>query len=71
MLKGKIACANVLSDLYAMGVVDCDNILMLLGVSSKFTEKERDTVVPLIIQGFKVNKFIILAVFFWLQFADD
>jgi len=52
-MMGKIACANVLSDLYAMGVVDCDNILMLLGVSSKFTEKERDTVVPLIIQGFK------------------
>lgn len=53
IMMGKIACANVLSDLYAMGVTDCDNMLMLLGVSSKFTEKERDTIVPLIIQGFK------------------
>src|SRR3954465_5891508 len=31
---GKIACANVLSDLYAMGVVDCDNMLMLLCLST-------------------------------------
>ena len=29
--QGRIACANVLSDLYAMGVVDCHNMLMLLG----------------------------------------
>lgn len=53
-MMGKIACANVLSDLYAMGVYECDNMLMLLGVSSKFTTKERDVVIPLIIQGFKV-----------------
>jgi selenide,water dikinase len=30
-VQGQVACANVLSDLYAMGVVDCDNMLMLLG----------------------------------------
>ncbi len=29
---GKIACCNVLSDLYAMGVTECDNMLMLLSV---------------------------------------
>ena len=29
-VQGRIACANVLSDLYAMGVVDCHNMLMLL-----------------------------------------
>ena len=29
-IQGRIACANVLSDLYAMGVVDCHNMLMLL-----------------------------------------
>uniref|UniRef100_H2YQM1 selenide, water dikinase n=1 Tax=Ciona savignyi TaxID=51511 RepID=H2YQM1_CIOSA len=52
-MMGKIACANVLSDLYAVGVTECDNMLMLLGVSSKFTEKERDTVIPLMIHGFK------------------
>lgn len=36
-----------------MGVTDCDNMLMLLGVSTKMTEKERDVVVPLIMRGFK------------------
>lgn len=30
-MQGKIACANVLSDLYATGVWQCDNMLMLLG----------------------------------------
>ena len=52
---GKIACSNVLSDLYALGVTDCDNILMILGVSIKMTEKERDAVVPLIMKGFRVR----------------
>lgn len=49
-----MACANVLSDLYAMGVVSCHNMLMLLGVSKDFTEEERDVVVPLIMKGFQV-----------------
>jgi len=52
-MQGKIACANVLSDLYAMGVTECDNMLMLLAVSTKMTEKERDVVIPLIMRGFK------------------
>lgn len=52
-MQGRITCANVLSDLYAMGVTECDNMLMLLGVSSKLSEKERDVIVPLMIQGFK------------------
>lgn len=51
----------MLSDLYAMGVVDCDNMLMLLGVSTKMTEKERDVVVPLIMRGFKVWKWVLAA----------
>lgn len=55
-IAGKIACANVVSDLYAMGVTDVDNILMLLAVSTKMTEKERDVVIPLIMRGFKVIK---------------
>ena len=41
--QGRIACANVLSDLYAMGVTECDNMLMLLGVSNKMSEKVRKT----------------------------
>ncbi|KAL8567531.1 putative protein serine/threonine kinase [Nucella lapillus] len=52
-MQGKIACANTLSDLYAMGVTDCDNMLMLLAASNKMTDKERDTVMPLIMHGFK------------------
>lgn len=52
-MQGKIACANVLSDLYSTGVTDCDGMLMLMGVSSKLTDKERDVVVPLMMRGFK------------------
>lgn len=39
--QGRIACANVLSDLYAMGITECDNMLMLLSVSQKMNEKVR------------------------------
>lgn len=41
---GKIACANVLSDLYAMGVTDCDNMLMLLGVSTDLKDHEKTVI---------------------------
>lgn len=60
-MMGKIACANVLSDLYAMGVMDCDNMLMLLAISTKMTEKERDVVIPLIMRGFKVRQYFPLS----------
>ncbi|RXM33908.1 Dynamin-1-like protein [Acipenser ruthenus] len=43
--KGRIACANVLSDLYAMGITECDNMLMLLS--------EREKVMPLMMRGFR------------------
>ncbi|NXF90842.1 SPS2 dikinase, partial [Eubucco bourcierii] len=36
---GRIACANVLSDLYAMGITECDNLLMLLSLSTKMTDQ--------------------------------
>lgn len=52
-LQGRIACANVLSDLYAMGVVSCHNMLMLLAVSREFTDQERDVVIPLMMKGFQ------------------
>lgn len=52
-MQGKIAAANVLSDVYAMGVTECDNMLMLLAISTKMTEKERDVVIPLMMRGFK------------------
>ena len=51
-MQGKIACANVLSDLYAMGVTECDNMLMLLGISNQMTLKEREVVTQLVIKGF-------------------
>lgn len=41
VFQGRIACANVLSDLYAMGVTECDNMLMLLGISNKMTDRVR------------------------------
>jgi len=56
-ITGKITCANVLSDLYAMGVTECDNMLMILAVSQKMTDKERDVVIPLIMRGFRDTAF--------------
>lgn len=52
-MMGRIACANVLSDLYAMGITECDNMLMLLSVSQKMTEEEREKVMPLLVRGFR------------------
>ena len=51
-MQGKIACANVLSDLYATGVWRCDNMLMLLGISNELRTGEREIVTKLVIQGF-------------------
>ena len=39
-----------------MGAVEVDNMLMLLSTSNKMTEKERDTIMPLLLQGFKVSR---------------
>uniref|UniRef100_A0A146M2N3 Selenide, water dikinase n=1 Tax=Lygus hesperus TaxID=30085 RepID=A0A146M2N3_LYGHE len=50
---GKIACANVLSDLYAMGVANCDNMLMIVGIPFKMTALERDVVVTQMMKGFR------------------
>ncbi|XP_078520652.1 selenide, water dikinase 2-like [Lissotriton helveticus] len=52
-MQGRIACANVLSDLYAMGITECDNMLMLLSVSQKMSEEERDKIMPLMVKGFR------------------
>lgn len=52
-MMGRIACANVLSDLYAMGITDCDNMLMLLSLSQKMNEKDQERVTPLMIKGFR------------------
>jgi selenide,water dikinase len=50
--QGRIAACNVLSDLYAMGIVQVDTVLMILGVSTKMTELEKDVTNSLLIKGF-------------------
>jgi selenide, water dikinase len=37
-MQGRIACCNVLSDLYAMGVPRVDHMLMILGISLEMDE---------------------------------
>ncbi|KAG7386666.1 Selenide, water dikinase 1 [Phytophthora pseudosyringae] len=51
-VQGKIACANVLSDAYAMGVTEVDTMLMTLGVCRDMSEKQRDVVTTQMIRGF-------------------
>lgn len=51
-IQGQIACANVLSDMYAMGIVEIDSMLMILGVCREMTSKERDIVATDMIHGF-------------------
>lgn len=51
--QGRIAAANVLSDLYAMGVVETDAMLMLLGIPQSMSAAERDVVLPQLLQGFR------------------
>ncbi|KAI9207011.1 AIR synthase-related protein [Polychytrium aggregatum] len=51
-VQGRITCANVLSDLYAMGVADCDNMLMLLGVARKMEPEVKDAVTTHFMRGF-------------------
>jgi len=50
--QGLIAAANVLSDLYANGVVDVDTVLMILGVSMDMEPEHRDVVTTEMIRGF-------------------
>ncbi|KAI9592895.1 AIR synthase-related protein [Syncephalis fuscata] len=53
-IMGKIACANVLSDLYAIGAVQCDTMLMLLGVSTQLTDPDvRRKATTLCMRGFR------------------
>eukprot|EP01096_Ripella_sp_DP13-Kostka_P003253 TRINITY_DN1470_c0_g2_i1.p1 TRINITY_DN1470_c0_g2~~TRINITY_DN1470_c0_g2_i1.p1 ORF type:complete len:316 (+),score=122.08 TRINITY_DN1470_c0_g2_i1:205-1152(+) len=51
-IQGKIGCANVLSDLYSLGVPDCDTMLMILAASRDMDERERDIVTKLMMKGF-------------------
>lgn len=51
-LQGRIACCNVLSDLFAMGVSECDTMLMILAVSMQMQPRERDVATTLMMKGF-------------------
>lgn len=51
-LQGRIACCNVLSDLYAVGIVDIDSMLMLLASSLDMPVDQRHIVTKLMIHGF-------------------
>jgi len=51
-MQGKIGCANVLSDLYAIGIVDVDNMLMTLGASAEMPQPQREIVTREMVRGF-------------------
>jgi len=52
-LQGFIGAANVLSDLYALGVQNCDYILMLLGVCREMPEDQRTICTREMMKGFR------------------
>lgn len=50
---GRIAFANVVSDLYAIGCTIIDKITLVLSIPTAFESKHIDAIVPLLIDGFK------------------
>lgn len=55
---GKIACTSVLSNLYKHGISECDTLSLLLNVSNKMNDKEKDVVVNYITKGFKDQAYL-------------
>lgn len=51
-MQGMIGCANVLSDLYAMGVENCDNMLMILASPLDMQPDHRKIITRKMIEGF-------------------
>jgi len=51
-IQGRIGACNVLSDMYAMGVYEIDNVLMILAVSQGMDPSEQDIVTRKMIEGF-------------------
>ena len=49
---GRIAFCNTVSDLYAMGITNIKEVLMILGVSTEMNDLEKDVATSLMIQGF-------------------
>ncbi|KAL5285130.1 hypothetical protein ACFFRR_007083 [Megaselia abdita] len=50
-LMGKIAFANVVSDLCSIGVTKIDHVNILISSPTEFTEEERDIILPLLLKG--------------------
>lgn len=50
---GKIALANVVSDIYAVGVTKIDKLNLLITAPDELREKEREIILPIIAKGFK------------------
>lgn len=51
-LQGRIAAANVLSDMYALGLYHCDNLLCLAGACRQMQPQDRDIVLTQMLRGF-------------------
>jgi len=51
-MQGRVACCNVLSDVYAMGIPRVDHMLMILAISTQMNAKEQETVTREMIRGF-------------------
>lgn len=51
-MQGTIACCNVLSDVYAMGISRVDHMLMILGISLQMQEADREIVTREMMRGF-------------------
>lgn len=51
-LQGEIACANVLSDLYAVGVHTPNTMLQLISTSERMSPSAKEIVTKLMMRGF-------------------
>lgn len=49
---GRIALANVCSDMYAVGVTRIDKITLIMSVPLDFSARDTSIVVPLMVKGF-------------------
>lgn len=52
-VMGKIALANVVSDVYAVGVTEIDKLNMIITAPDELTEEERNIIMPMITAGFQ------------------
>ncbi|XP_017785452.1 PREDICTED: selenide, water dikinase-like [Nicrophorus vespilloides] len=52
-LMGRVTCANVLSDLFAIGVTQIDSLNIIMSACEQMTPGEQQAVIPTIIAGMK------------------